>query len=128
MDRCPKNGLNIDFKMSWVRKAENDEINYGNSQRKLSMICDTTKPMFVYNEELVLSFIDYMCYCGGLVGLLFGASAVDILYKLFNKTIWINIFIIISNIPTKVIYIFGSLWENLNLYQYMELFRHRFVW
>ena len=114
IDSCPKNCLNIDFKMNWIRKAENDEINYGNSQRKLTMIWDTTKPMFVYNEELVLSFIDYICFCGGLVGLLFGASAVDILYKLFNKTIWINIFIIISNIPTKIIYIFVSLWESLH--------------
>ena len=126
MDRCPKNCLNIDFTKNWIRKAENDEINYGNSQRKLSMIWDTTKPMFVYNEELVLSFIDYMCYCGGLVGLLFGASAVDILYKLFNKTIWINIFVIIKNIRIKVIYIFASICESL--YQYMDLLRQRNVW
>ena len=127
MDRCPKNCLNIDFKMSWITKAENDEINYENKQRKITMIWDTTKPMFVYNEELVLSFIDYMCYCGGLVGLLFGASAVDILYKLLNKTIWINIFVIIKNIPTKVNYIFVSLWECLPEWRPVALLTRRVV-
>ena len=65
------------------------------------MVWDTTQPMFVYNEETVMSFIDYICYCGGLVGLLFGASAVDILYIIFSKTTWIIIWTITLQIIQK---------------------------
>ena len=74
---CPRDCVNIDFKMSMVSETENDEKNYENTDYKMSMVWDTTRPMLVYKEEPVMSFIDYICYCGGLVGLFFGTSAVD---------------------------------------------------
>ena len=92
---CPRDCVNIDFKTTIIGEIEKDEINYGNTYYSISVVWDTTQPMFVYNEELVMSFIDYIVYCGGVVGLLFGASALDIIHKILNKTFWLNIWRII---------------------------------
>jgi hypothetical protein len=56
-----------------------------------SLVLDSTQPMFVYNEESVLSFTEYLCYCGGLIGLWFGTSAKDIIVLLDESRIWIAI-------------------------------------
>ena len=95
---CPRDCLNIDFKMTTIPEIEKDEINYENTHLEITLVWDTTQPMFVYNEELVMSFIDYIVYCGGVVGLLFGASALDIIYMLFSRSFWLNIWGIILQI------------------------------
>ena len=56
-----------------------------------TLVWDTTQPMFVYKEVPVLSFIEYMVYLGGLVGLWFGTSAKDVVIILFDKTFWLNL-------------------------------------
>ena len=55
-----------------------------------SLVSDSTQPMFVYNEESILSFTEYMCYCGGLIGLWFGTSAKDIVFILIRFRFWIK--------------------------------------
>ena len=41
-----------------------------------------------YTEEPVITFINYLVYCGGLIGLWFGTSAKDILIFLTNKQLF----------------------------------------
>ncbi len=49
-----------------------------------NIVWDSTQPMFIYKEEAVMSFTDYLCYCGGLLGLWFGTSAKDFIYFILN--------------------------------------------
>ena len=87
---CPKNCLNIDYEMKVIRNPHD----YGNVLHDYfehTLYWDTTQPMFVYKEVPVLSFIEYMVYLGGLVGLWFGTSAKDIIIILFEKTFWLNL-------------------------------------
>ena len=89
---CPKNCLNIDFQMNVIREDkshENITKRYNNIQK--TFVWDTTQPMFVYKEVPVLSFIEYMVYLGGLVGLWFGTSAKDLVTILLDKTFWLNL-------------------------------------
>ena len=46
------------------------------------------EPMFKYTEEPVLTFTEYLVYCGGLMGLWFGASAHDIIVLILNSNVW----------------------------------------
>ena len=93
---CPKNCVDIDFKMNVIKETQND-LGRNNSQTTnyRSLVWDTTQPMFVYKEELILSSIDYIVYCGGLVGLWFGTSAKDVIIIVFDKTFWFNLWHII---------------------------------
>ena len=49
---------------------------------------DTREPMFRYFEEPVLTFTSYLVYCGGLMGLWFGASAHDIIVLILESNVW----------------------------------------
>ena len=116
INKCPKDCLNMDFKMKSVRKKEMIFDKKINNKRhvRLSLVWDTNHPLLVYNEELVMSFIDYICNCGGYVGLLFGASAVDILFLLFSKSLWLNIWRIFLEILQKLIHNFVIIRRNIN--------------
>ena len=114
---CPKDCRNIDFKLRYLEYETG--INFTEFQENLmqnmekmiqtrtypdsftkfadkyqiekKLVVDSSQPMFVYNEESVLSFIEYMCYCGGLIGLWFGTSAKDIVFVLIRFRFWIKI-------------------------------------
>ena len=62
-----------------------------NQKMEKILVWDTTQPMFVYKEVPVLSFIEYMVYLGGLVGLWFGTSAKDLVIILFDEIFWLNL-------------------------------------
>ena len=75
-----------------------DNINYTDIynfiqkyQIKKRLIWDSTQPMFVYNEEPVMTFTEYLCFFGGLIGLWFGTSAKDIIVLLAKYRFWIEI-------------------------------------
>ena len=55
-----------------------------------TIVWDSTQPMFVYREESVLSFTDYLCYCGRLLGLWFSTNAIGLFTQLINSQIWIK--------------------------------------
>ena len=88
---CPKDCFSVVFKMKVIRETEDLENPFYKTHYNISLIWDSTQPMFEYKEESVMSFIEYLCFCGGLVGLWFGTSAVDIIDIRLNKELLLNI-------------------------------------
>jgi len=88
---------------------------------------DENSPVYEYEEQCVLSFTDYLCYCGGLFGLWFGTNAKDFIIWLIERPFcllfWIKlkiitkitfqlIFQLIINICIK----FNNLYKNLIIF------------
>ena len=72
-------------------------------ERRKVIEWDRIQPSFAYIEEPVMSFTDYLVYCGGLVGLWFGTSAKDVLIYITDNTIWrYLLFIYRRTITTRV--------------------------
>jgi len=46
---------------------------------KMSIVWDSSKPMFKYSEHPIMTFTSYLVDCGGLMSLWFGTSANDVL-------------------------------------------------
>jgi hypothetical protein len=89
---CPKDCLVIDFKIKVIKYPIDRETYNKITHYEKSVHFDSTQPIFKYKEEAVFSFTDYLCYCGGLVGLWFGISAKDIVEMIFENRIWELIF------------------------------------
>ena len=65
--------------------VENKEwFNHFDTEIAINLVLDSGQPMFQYIEEPVLTFTDYLVYCGGLVGLWFGTSAHDVIVRLMQ--------------------------------------------
>ena len=104
---CPKDCLTVDYHTNiqktdtnigneiWFKSEENNRF------RELSLIWDSTQPMFIYREESVMSFTDYLCYCGGLMGLWFGTNAKDLIISLIESNFWIKLWHKLLNIFVK---------------------------
>ena len=73
---CPKDCVFNDFKVT--KKL----VNYDkpNTDEGTRLFWDTTSPIVYYIETPVLTFIEYLCYCGGLFGLWFATNG-----KLFEN-------------------------------------------
>ena len=68
---CPINCINDEFIIT-------NKFIVTNSDRKLwkfTLIWDYTKPLIINKETPVMTFNDYFCYIGGLIGMWFGISA-----------------------------------------------------
>ena len=85
---CPKDCQRIDFKMKTIRNSSNYETDRQSTHYTKSLVWDSTQPMFVYYEEPIMSFIEYLVHCGGLVGLWFGTSAQDVIRLFLKLRIW----------------------------------------
>jgi hypothetical protein len=77
---CPKDCIFIDYKLINTFVDEKDirsshTLYYSSVEPKRGgnistrLLWDTTSPTLYYIEMPVLSFIEYLCYCGGLFGL-----------------------------------------------------------
>ena len=55
---------------------------------KQSIVWDSSEPMFAYIDEPVMTFTQYLVYCGGLMGLWFGKSLKDLFLLLIDKSFW----------------------------------------
>ena len=90
---CPKECQHIQYKSKlkeseavvenkrWFRKGYEGIL-------ESTVQLDTNEPMFRYTEEPVLTFTSYLVYCGGLMGLWFGASAHDIIVLALDSNVW----------------------------------------
>ena len=67
------------------------------------VVLNTEEPMFRYTEEPVLTFTSYLVYCGGLMGLWFGASAHDIIALILDSNLLKRILNYCKNIIQKII-------------------------
>ena len=91
---CPQDCLSIGYYSTiqstdtkignelWHKLAESERY------YRRSVVWDSTQPMFVYREESVLSFTDFLCYCSGLLGLWFGTNASDLIKLVIDLNIW----------------------------------------
>ena len=83
-NECPKECFRVDYSSEvkerstyfsnqvWLNSYSNDR----SVQR--SVVWDSYEPMFAYIDEPVLTFTQYLVYCGGLMGLWFGQSLKDL--------------------------------------------------
>ena len=99
---CPKDCRIVDIKIRiWENKMdfnftiiEQNLYNFSNYLQKYpfkkTLVSDSTQPMFVYNEEPVMPFTEYLCYCGGLIGFRFGTSTNNIIFSLIKLRLWLK--------------------------------------
>ena len=85
MKYCPKDCLRVEYK-SRVVSSDSDigndfwhNLSVDHMFTEKSLVWDSTQPVFVYREEPLLSFTDYMSYTGGLFGLWFGTNGKDLI-------------------------------------------------
>ena len=84
MKLCPKECLREEYSYRITESDSRSGIDHWLRQREhrlysKSIQWDSSEPMFVYTEEPVTTFSDYLVNCGGLMGLWFGTSAKDII-------------------------------------------------
>ena len=83
MKYCPKDCLRVEYK-SRVVSSDSDigndfwhNLSVDHMFTEKSLVWDSTQPLFVYREEPLLSFTDYMSHIGGLFSLWFGINGKD---------------------------------------------------
>jgi len=97
MKYCPKDCLRVEYKSRVVSSDSyigNDfwhNLSVDHMYTEKSLVWDSTQPMFVYREEPLLSFTDYMSYIGGLFGLWFGTNGKDFIIWVMESIgfIWV---------------------------------------
>jgi len=92
---CPKDCYSIEY--NWDLKTiqiqmQNDfqnssHINYKNYSISFSL--NKNSLAYLYEEKQILSFQAYLCYCGGLFGLLLGTNAKDFIIWLIERIFWL---------------------------------------
>ena len=96
LKKCPKDCLTIEYSSTKFKTANNfgTEDWYNETKEfvyERNIIWDSTQPMFSYIEEPVITFTEYLVYCGGLMGLWFGLNANDLIAWTLNARNWIHI-------------------------------------
>ena len=96
---CPKECFRVDYSSEvkerstyfsnqvWFESHKSDRPYYR------SIVWDSYEPMFAYIDEPVLTFTQYLVYCGGLMGLWFGQSLKDLFSLIIDKSFWRSIFL-----------------------------------
>ena len=94
---CPKECFRVDYSSEVKERStyfsnQNwfDSFYYNRSVQR-SIVWDSYEPMFAYIDEPVLTFTQYLVYCGGLMGLWFGQSLKDLFSLIIDKSFWRSI-------------------------------------
>ena len=93
-------------------------INRHNGAYERVIVWDSHQLMFAYIDEPVITFTQYLVFCGGLMGLWFGQSLKDMFSLLIDKHFWHSIYhklTIILNLTLECIVIIYKLTCNLLL-------------
>ena len=91
---CPKDCVTVEYNSRVVTtdtRIGNEfwfHLSADRMYSKKSLVWDSTQPMFVYREEPVISFTDYISYSGGLLGLWFGINGKHFINKVIESRIW----------------------------------------
>ena len=70
--------------VSGIRTQKHDN-NFKERPVERRIVWDTSKPMFAYIDEPVMTFTQYLVYCGGLMGLWFGQSLNDLIQLMIRS-------------------------------------------
>ena len=95
--KCPKECFRVEYS-SEVKERSNYFSNqewfnsneFARGHQRL-IVWDSSEPMFAYIDEPVMTFTQYLVYCGGLMGLWFGQSLKDLFLLLIDKSFWRSI-------------------------------------
>ena len=111
---CPKECFRVDYssemkeRLSYFSNQNWFDSFYYNRSIQRSIVWDSSEPMFAYIDEPVLTFTQYLVYCGGLMGLWFGQSLKDLFSLIIDKSFWrsvIYILILIYEIMKQILLI-----------------------
>jgi hypothetical protein len=83
---CPKDCFEFDVQTIDVDILLNKE--YSTDLTEVQLFWDKNYPLVSYIETPVMTFTDYICYCGGLFGLWFGINANQVLIFIVNSENW----------------------------------------
>jgi hypothetical protein len=82
---CPKDCIQFDIQFT---------RDYGKDSEKFTeetvFVWNQNYPLISYIETRVMTFTDYLCYCGGLFGLWFGSNANLVLNYALDSRNWIS--------------------------------------
>ena len=90
---CPRECFSVEYstKVIDIETFFNNQewVNqFDNKFYERTVLWDTSEPMFAYIDEPVLTFTQYLVYCGGLMSLWFGQSVKDLLTLFINISFW----------------------------------------
>jgi hypothetical protein len=85
---CPKDCIQFDIQLSRIIVPPEETDNF---THKTELVWDKKYPLIAYIETRVMTFTDYLCYCGGLFGLWFGSNADSVLNYALNTRNWISL-------------------------------------
>ena len=97
LKKCPKECFRVDYSSEVKERlsyfSNQVWLNIDRSYRPLQrlIVWDSSEPMFAYIDEPVMTFTQYLVYCGGLMGLWFGQSVKDLFSLLIDKSFWRSI-------------------------------------
>ena len=129
LKRCPKDCFQVEYLnkvLDLESYLDNKQVNNQkkNNLFERNILWDTSEPMFAYIDEPVMTFTQYLVYCGGLMGLWFGQSVKDLFTILFDISFWRSLenrfFTMYHIMKIKIIFTFTLI---LNLISFIiELF------
>ena len=111
---CPKECFRVEYtpevkeRSTYFSNQVWFDTNIYNRSVQRSIVWDSSEPMFAYIDEPVLTFTQYLVYCGGLMGLWFGQSLKDLFSLIIDKSFWrsvIYILILIYEIMKQILLI-----------------------
>jgi hypothetical protein len=84
---------------------------------------DKKYPLITYIETPVMSFTEYLCYCGGLLGLWFGSNAYQVMSYVIDSRNWI---LLKNALQTFGRILIAMIWAKINIFlNFVSNFRIR---
>ncbi len=132
MKYCPKDCIDLKVKQSNCLEFDNElyrsydgEIirDIRNDLIEVNVIWDKKYPLISYIETPVMSFTEYLCYCGGLIGLWFGTNAYQIISYVMDSRNWISLK---NKLQTFGRILIAMIWGKINIFlNFVSNFRIR---
>jgi hypothetical protein len=93
---CPKDCIDFEIKQTNAMEFVNyftfkQEKYITNDFFEVPVFWDKKYPLIIYIETPVMSFTEYLCYCGGLLGLWFGSDAYQVISYVMDSRNWISL-------------------------------------
>jgi hypothetical protein len=93
---CPKDCFQFDVQVLDSKILPTKQ--YSTDLTEIRLFWDKNYPLVSYIETRVMTFTDYLCYCGGLFGIWFGSNANQVLTYVVNYSNWIFLKQILYNL------------------------------
>jgi hypothetical protein len=125
---CPKDCIDFEIKQTNAMEF----VNYFVLQQKkditndffeVHVFWDKKYPLITYIETPVMSFTEYLCYCGGLLGLWFGSNAYQVMSYVIDSRNWI---LLKNALQTFGRILIAMIWAKINIFlNFVSNFRIR---